>query len=329
MLCKSRDSAWSRQYGRDRCRLRREALLQLNGAGALGDEIYFDVRVTDSGSDDGSEHGKNGAVVSWSDPRHAQDSDQEGLGILTPLCAEIGPGRLWHPNGRRRTRRYLEGCRGTGNRRVGRGNSGATATFRTLWDENHLYVYAIINDSLLSDASPNVWEQDSVEIFVDQNNGKTDVYQEDDGQYRMNFNNARSFGGHAGEDNFVSAAKVIEGGYVVEAAIRLDKIKPEKGTVIGFDFQVNNDEDGQGTRDSVAIWSDPTGQSYQNTTRFGVLEFTKSSAPGGGDGDGGEHSGAVTAVTVEAAELRAVAEAVRVQHQAHLHSKSGTMTGGL
>ena len=55
---------------------------------------------------------------------------------------------------------------------------------------------------------PNVWEQDSVEIFVDQNNGKTDVYQEDDGQYRMNFNNARSFGGHAGEDNFVSARRL-------------------------------------------------------------------------------------------------------------------------
>lgn len=269
-----------------------EALLQLNGAGALGGEIYFDVRVTDSGSDDGSEHGKNGAVVSWSDPRHAQDSDQEGLGILTlsaaPKSAQAGYGTptvdgeldgIWKDAGELATDVWVEG------------NSGATATFRTLWDENHLYVYAIINDSLLSDASPNVWEQDSVEIFVDQNNGKTDVYQEDDGQYRMNFNNARSFGGHAGEDNFVSAAKVIEGGYVVEAAIRLDKIKPEKGTVIGFDFQVNNDEDGQGTRDSVAIWSDPTGQSYQNTTRFGVLEFTNSSAPGGGSGDGGEHSG--------------------------------------
>ncbi|WP_367398318.1 endo-1,4-beta-xylanase [Paenibacillus lautus] len=269
-----------------------EVLLQLNGAGALGGEIYFDVRVTDSGSDDGSEHGKNGAVVSWSDPRHAQDSDQEGLGILTlsaaPKSAQAGYGTptvdgeldgIWKDSRELATDVWVEG------------NSGATATFRTLWDEDHLYVYAIISDSLLSDASPNVWEQDSVEIFVDQNNGKTDVYQEDDGQYRMNFNNARSFGGHAGEDNFASAAKVIEGGYVVEAAIRLDKIKPEKGTVIGFDFQVNNDEDGQGTRDSVAIWSDPTGQSYQNTTRFGVLEFTKSSAPGGGNGNGGEPSG--------------------------------------
>lgn len=269
-----------------------EALLQLNGAGAQGGEIYFDVRATDSGSDDGSEHSKNGAVVSWSDPRHAQDSDQEGLGILTlsaaPKSAQARYGTptvdgeldgIWKDAGELATDVWVEG------------NSGATATFRTLWDENHLYVYAIISDSLLSDASPNVWEQDSVEIFVDQNNGKTDVYQEDDGQYRMNFNNVRSFGGHAGEDNFTSAAKVIDGGYVVEAAIRLDTIKAEKGTVIGFDLQVNNDEDGQGTRDSVAIWSDPTGQSYQNTSRFGVLEFSKSSAPGGDNGNGGEHNG--------------------------------------
>ncbi|WP_139083906.1 endo-1,4-beta-xylanase [Paenibacillus sp. HGF5] len=269
-----------------------EALLQLHGTGALGGDIYFDVRVTDSGSDDGSEHGKNGAVVSWSDPRHAQESDQDGLGILTlaaaPKSAQAFYGTpkvdgeldgIWKGAAELATDVWVEG------------NSGATATFRTLWDENHLYVYAMVSDSLLSDASPNVWEQDSVEIFVDQNNGKTDAYQEDDGQYRMSFNNLRSFGGYAGEDNFTSAAKVIDGGYVVEAAIRLDKIKPEKGTVIGFDLQVNNDEDGQGTRDSVAIWSDPSGQSYQNTSRFGVLEFTKSSAPGGGDGNGGEHNG--------------------------------------
>ncbi|MFG1734807.1 endo-1,4-beta-xylanase [Paenibacillus sp. 843] len=269
-----------------------EALLPLNGEGSLGNDIYFDVRVTDSGTDDGSEHGKNGAMVSWSDPRHAQESDQDGLGILTlaaaPNLAQARYGTpkvdgeldgIWKEAGELATGVWVEG------------NSGATAKFRTLWDENHLYVYAVISDSLLSDASPNVWEQDSVEIFVDQNNGKTDAYQEDDGQYRMNFNNVRSFGGHAGEDNFTSAAKVTDGGYVVEAAIRLDKIKAEKGTIIGFDLQVNNDEDGQGTRDSVAIWSDPTGQSYQNTSRFGVLEFTKSSAPGGGNGNGGEHNG--------------------------------------
>lgn len=134
----------------------------------------------------------------------------------------------------------------------------------------------LINQNL-SDASPNAWEQDSVEIFLDQNNRKTATYEEDDGQYRINYNNVRSFGGHADQDNFTSVTKIIEGGYIVEAAIALDKIVPEKGTVVGFDFQVNNDQDGDGKRDSVVNWADSTGQSYQNTSKFGVLNFVNTS----------------------------------------------------
>jgi endo-1,4-beta-xylanase len=42
--------------------------------------------------------------------------------------------------------------------------------------------------------------------------------------------------------------------------------------LIGFDFQVNNDQQGV-ARDSVFNWSDPTGQSYANTSRFGVVQF--------------------------------------------------------
>jgi endo-1,4-beta-xylanase len=70
-----------------------------------------------------------------------------------------------------------------------------------------------------------------------------------------------------------SATKVVDGGYVVELAIELNAVQPAEGVMIGFDFQVNNDEDGDGDRDSVAIWQDPTGQSYQNTSKFGILQF--------------------------------------------------------
>ena len=45
------------------------------------------------------------------------------------------------------------------------------------------------------------------------------------------------------------------------------------GTLIGFDFQVNNDELGNGVRSSVATWNDPTGESFRNTSRFGVLKL--------------------------------------------------------
>lgn len=151
------------------------------------------------------------------------------------------------------------------------GSQGAQATARVLWDDGYLYVFAKVRDTLLSKSSANPWEQDSLEIFVDQNHGQTGSYEPDDGQYRVNFDNEQSYNGMASADNFVTATKVIEGGYVVEAALQLDPTWIKGGAKIGFDVQVNNDEDGDGVRDSVAIWSDPTGQSYQNTSNLGEL----------------------------------------------------------
>ena len=48
---------------------------------------------------------------------------------------------------------------------------------------------------------------------------------------------------------------------------------PIAGDIIGFDMQVNNDEDGNGSRDSVAIWNDTSGQSFQSTSSYGLLKF--------------------------------------------------------
>jgi endo-1,4-beta-xylanase len=154
------------------------------------------------------------------------------------------------------------------------GTSGSTATIKTMWDSTNLYVYAVVSDSLLSKASSNAWEEDSIEVFVDQNNAKTSSYEADDGQFRVNYDNEQSFRGTAASTaTLASATRIISGGYVVELAVTLNDFPPQDGGLIGFDFQVNNDQDGNGTRDSVAIWNDPTGQSYQNTSRLGVLQF--------------------------------------------------------
>lgn len=155
------------------------------------------------------------------------------------------------------------------------GESGATATVRTLWDDEYLYVYAVVTDSLLSNVAVDPWEQDSFEVFVDQNNAKTAFYEEDDGQYRVNYENVQSFGGAAVTDKIISATKLTPDGYIVELAIKLDAITPQEGMLIGVDFQVNNDEDGDGVRDSVVTWNDPTHQSYQNTSRLGVVQFVR------------------------------------------------------
>lgn len=258
-------------------------------AGELGKQVKFDVRVTDKGVNDGSEQGGNGAIVSWSDPRSAQDGDSQGYGVLTYIEAtRLGtairgtpvidgePDAAWEAAPSYKTEVVVEQ----------RGDAAATADFRTMWDDHYLYVYAVVHDSILSDAiAANPYEQDSVEIFVDQNNGKTTGYEDDDGQYRINFKNVKTVGGHATQDNYMSATRIVDGGYVVEAAIALDTIAPAAGTLIGFDLQVNNDQDG-GTRDSVFIWNDPTGQSYTNTSRLGVLELKTTADPGGGTDPG-------------------------------------------
>ncbi|MBP1966130.1 endo-1,4-beta-xylanase [Paenibacillus aceris] len=259
-----------------------QAVIPLAG-GALGKKVKFDVRDTDMGINDGTEHGSNGVIVSWSDPRNTQDNDVLGYGILTYIDAVKAASASYGTptiDGEMDSKWANSPVYTTDVMVEQHNNAVAKAQLRAMWDEHNLYVYAVVLDSNLSDANANAWEQDSMEIFVDQNNGKTDSYQGDDGQYRINFQNVKTVGGHATPNNYTSATKIIDGGYGVEAAIALDTITPKAGTVIGFDFQVNNDQDG-GSRDSVFSWNDPTGQSYQNTSRFGVLklEQVQTSAP--------------------------------------------------
>ncbi len=148
--------------------------------------------------------------------------------------------------------------------------NGATAQVWLLWDENALYVYAEVADSILSAVSNTVYLQDSIEIFIDENNRKTGFYEPDDGQYRVSYENTTSFGSTGDVDGFESVALVIDGGYAVEVILPYRTITPTAGTVIGFDFQVNDDQ-GSGVRDSISKWNDATNESWQSTSGYGVL----------------------------------------------------------
>ncbi|MGP3910125.1 endo-1,4-beta-xylanase [Nonomuraea sp. 10N515B] len=155
------------------------------------------------------------------------------------------------------------------------GTSGATARVRSLWSGSTLYVLAHVTDPTLSEESPNPWEQDSVEIFVDPGNGKTKGYTDDDGQYRVSFTGRVTVGGTfdaAGvKDNVTAVAKTVPGGYVVEAAIKLPTITLAEGTLLGFDVQVN---DATGAaRTGAVTWNDATGRTYLDTSHWGVLRL--------------------------------------------------------
>jgi endo-1,4-beta-xylanase len=241
-----------------------EAAIALGAA--EGDTPGFDIRVTRASVPE--------APVSWNDRTHSQDSDTSKFGSLhfvqaakmttavpgTPLI-DGEEDEIWADAEEVVTEVWVLG------------DSGSTGAVRTMWDDQHLYAFVVITDTLLSKAASNPWEQDSFEIYIDQNNAKTTTYQPDDVQYRINFDNEQSFLGGAAAEKITSVSKITPDGYIIELAIRLDAIEPHAGMIIGFEFQVNNDENGDGIRNSVITWNDPTHQSYQNTSRFGLLMF--------------------------------------------------------
>ena len=144
--------------------------------------------------------------------------------------------------------------------------------FRVLWDDSFLYVLVEAVDPVLDDKSPIVHEQDTVELFVDQNNGKTTIYEPDDGQYRVNFRNVPSYNG-GDSSRFRSRTMIIPGGYRVEMAAPLYAVKPAPGTLLGFDVQIN--DAANGARSGILNWANDTNMGYQDTSNFGLLVLTE------------------------------------------------------
>lgn len=150
---------------------------------------------------------------------------------------------------------------------------GANGVSKVLWDNENLYVLIQVSDSQLDKSSPNPWEQDSIEVFVDENNAKTSSYEDDDGQYRVNFDNETSFNPVRIGEGFESATQASGNGYTIEVKIPFKTITPDNNTKIGFDVQINDGKDG--ARQSAATWNDTTGLGYQDTSVFGVLTLIK------------------------------------------------------
>ncbi|MGD9200841.1 MAG: endo-1,4-beta-xylanase [Chitinispirillia bacterium] len=150
--------------------------------------------------------------------------------------------------------------------------NGSSAVGKALWDNSNLYIFMKVTDNKLSKASKDAYQQDCVEIFIDELNNKSYDYMDDDVQYRLNFDNELTVKGKPAET--ASMASITDDGYNIEVMIPIRFIKPESGVKIGFDLQVNDDS-GVGSRTSIAKWNDKTNDSYRNTSGFGTLTLSE------------------------------------------------------
>lgn len=159
---------------------------------------------------------------------------------------------------------------------VSNGPVNATATVRTLWDDQFLYVYAVVTDPILAEEASESHEQDSIEVFLSETNHKDVSYVDGDGQYRVSFSNRQTYNAKKRE-GFDAATKLIDGGYIVEMQVKFYATTPTEGQVVGFDFQVNDATGGR--RTALAIWSDLTGTGYQNASTWGDLTLVNELPP--------------------------------------------------
>ena len=226
---------------------------------AQGDSLDFDVQVTDGSTTAGwADAGAMGAItlveaLSYLEVAHA---------AATPTIDGTVEG-LWAEASSVVTGKAVQGA------------SGATATVKTLWRDNVLYLLMDVNDPIVDVTGSDPWIQDSVEIYVDPGNAKNGSYRYDDTQIRINADNVATFGtgDEAFQQNRLDSAVVRTAtGYRVEAAIDLLEYGG-LGTFHGLDFQVNDASNG--SRTSIRNWADPTGTGYQSTSRWGVGQLVE------------------------------------------------------
>lgn len=149
-------------------------------------------------------------------------------------------------------------------------NVKTEAVFRVLWDDNALYVLAEVKDSNLTVESVNPYMQDSLEIFLDENNDKTREYGMDDLHFRVNYENTQSVDVGNIERFFTSAQKTEEG-YIIEARVAFKSI-PENDQVLGIELQVN-DAIGANRIGTLNVF-DSTNNAWNNTAKFGSILLT-------------------------------------------------------
>ena len=131
---------------------------------------------------------------------------------------------------------------------------GLSATLKTLWEANRLYILADVKDATVN-------KEDAVEVYIDGDNKKTDTYGADDLHYKLTRGGKASGGAAVKVENY-------QGGYLLEAAIPLQNAAAVGGQA-GFDLRVTDADH----IDAVVSWNDRTQSQDVNTAKYGTITF--------------------------------------------------------
>jgi hypothetical protein len=157
------------------------------------------------------------------------------------------------------------------------GPADCSASFKAIYDNDNFYILVDVNDDALVHDSPEFYNDDSVEIFIDADNSKSRSYGPKDCSYYFWWDAASRVMGKAGKpvnDGTQFAFAKTDKGYRLEVQFAWATlgVKPAPGAKFGLDVHVNDDDDG-GERDSKLTWHDTKDNAWQNPRAFGTAQL--------------------------------------------------------
>jgi hypothetical protein len=152
-----------------------------------------------------------------------------------------------------------------------------SARFKAMYDKEALYILVDVTDDQLRSDSAEFWLDDGVEVFIDADNSKSDVYGENDYQYHFDWDSSSPAVGEAHHNKTAGVQYAFartDDGYRLEAKFPWSMLGavPNAGTRIGLDIHVNDDDDG-GDRDTKRMWCAERDVAWQNPQAFGTGEL--------------------------------------------------------
>jgi aryl-phospho-beta-D-glucosidase BglC (GH1 family) len=154
--------------------------------------------------------------------------------------------------------------------------ASVSATFKVLWDMTNLYFLVQVTDDLKMHTAKDSYENDGVEIYLDCDNSKSDLYDNDDFMLRYVWSESEvlSVIGKTGP-GIKAAQKDTDKGYIMEFAIPWKAVSAaaEPGQYIGLDVHVNDNDNVR--RDYKIAWKAKRDISHQTPSVFGTIKLSE------------------------------------------------------
>lgn len=158
---------------------------------------------------------------------------------------------------------------------VALGTETQEASFKIIWSKSNLYVQVKVMDDTNDVSGPDYANQDSVEVFLNEDGNKHSLLVQGDAHYIVTRNNNKYLGFGANEKLETVTYPIMDGekevGYYAEFCIPFMTKRPNKNDEMGFDIQVNNATGGQFV--SMRRWASDYLYTYENFEGIGAIVY--------------------------------------------------------